>query len=84
MHRATIPPLRDPARQKAARKRKPGRSGRDDSGRPESLGMTDALVRAVKAGAPRQAPLEGRGSQDKQDKQGFPSAGLGRAVRGSG
>jgi len=27
---ATVPPLRDPARQTAARKKKPGRSGRDD------------------------------------------------------
>ena len=27
---AAVPPLRDPARQTAARKKKPGRSGRDD------------------------------------------------------
>ena len=29
--RASIPPLRDPACQSSARKKKPGRSGRDDT-----------------------------------------------------
>jgi hypothetical protein len=30
---APVPPLRDPAREKSARKKKPGRSGRDDKRR---------------------------------------------------